>query len=121
VVVKESEYNDVSMACDRYDKCGAPVCPLVCDDTFWYPNEEVCGWKGAPDFVERQRKIRRGTALKGRVFTRAMLNHERFTAEGAEGIEPDQTPEEIRRAEQRWLEERQGISKEEGEGGREEA
>jgi hypothetical protein len=68
-----------------------------------------------------EQKKRRGTALKGRIFTRAMLNHEGVTAEGAEGIEPDQTPEEIRRAEQRWLEERQGISKEEGEGGRDEA
>ncbi|MFO8009832.1 MAG: hypothetical protein R6U89_03360 [Dehalococcoidia bacterium] len=47
--------------CRYYNDCDAPLCPqdINLEQCLWFPREQVCRLRNAPDWVKKQRKISR--------------------------------------------------------------
>ena len=91
--------------CPNAEKCSAPLCPLDHPERYnWFPDEEICHKRDAPGWVRRQKAIVKAKALPDKYFTVAMLQAISQVRRGIEGVNPDQTLEEARKEEQRWIE-----------------
>jgi len=82
--------------CPKFDKCGAPLCPLDPEslkDGIWYPDEEICKRKNTPAWVRAQRKIAKKTQDTDKYFNYAMLSRNCQIRKGISGIDPDKAEE----------------------------
>jgi len=94
--------------CPNFDTCSAPLCPLdenSIKNEIWYPDEEVCHKRDAPDWVKKQKAIAKVKAPSDKFFTVVMLRALRQIRRGISGFSPDQTLQEAEAAEKRWIEE----------------
>jgi hypothetical protein len=90
--------------CRYFDSCSVPLCPkddgaAVC---VWFLDEEMCRCSGVPEWVKRQRRMRRRTAA-GFCFTLAMLAHECRISKNMKGIEPNGIDTERAADEKAWF------------------
>jgi len=98
-------------------ECNAPLCPRdphvdICP---WFPDEDVCHKHRAPDWVKRQRKIKKKCPPEhyGSYFTPRMLKQPcRLTKSATKGLNPDSKLSHEEQ-EYRWLKNHPPITKEE--------
>ena len=97
--------------CPNFNSCDSPLCFL--DETsvrngIWYPGEEVCRRRDAPDWVRKQKAIVKTKAPKDKYFTVAMLRAIKQVRKGIGGVSPDQPLEQAEEAERKWIAEKKG-------------
>jgi len=83
--------------CPYFRKCSAPLCPLdpeSLEHGIWYPFEQVCRRRSAPEWVKVQKKIKRKTKNVNRYFTFEMLNRNCVISKGIVGLNPDSRDDE---------------------------
>jgi hypothetical protein len=102
--------------CKYFDGCSAPLCPNDEGNAncAWFPDEDMCRLADVPEWVRRQRKISKKTAMGG-YFTVAMLKHDCRIAKGMKGIDPDGTDKERAAWEAAWFAAHPAITEEERE------
>lgn len=96
-------------SCPKFEDCSAPLCPL--DETsisngIWYPDEEICKRRDFQnlDWVKKQKAIVKAKARNDRYFTPSMLLQAiKQVRKGIEGINPDQSIENAKQAEKKWI------------------
>jgi len=98
--------------CPRFEMgCSSPLCPLdenSINDGIWYPGEEICRRRDAPDWVKRQRAIVKAKAPSDKYFNIAMLRVLKQVRKGIGGVSPDQPLEQAEEAERKWIAEKKG-------------
>jgi hypothetical protein len=110
----------LSGKCKYFDGCSAPVCPrdTGAAHTAWFVGEPICRLRDVPEWVKRQRKIKRGTfaASAARLrnaktgarettgcFTLPMLERRCVIGKKMTGIDPVGTGAERKNSEKIWL------------------
>jgi len=86
----------MTIECDSFDECNAPICPKQKLDTSWFSNEDICTNKGhSKDLViKNQKKIKRASGGKDvGYFTIPMLNVNCVVKKGITGLDPDKDEE----------------------------
>ena len=82
--------------CRRFDSCSASLCPLDPEHLkigVFYPDEEICRLKKIPNWIRRQKKIKKKAKDIDKYFTYEMLKHNCVIGKGMKGLDPD-LPEE---------------------------
>jgi hypothetical protein len=97
--------------CRNYDRCSAPLCPNDAQslkDGLWYPDEEICVLRNAPDWVRRQRKIAKRTKGDYRIgfFCHRMLDRNIKVSAGIKGLDPEK---DLEPQLSRWLDAHPGM------------
>jgi hypothetical protein len=86
--------------CNSFDKCSAPICPLLDNaGMIWFPDESVCTMFSKA-WIKRQRKIQNKTKNLDTCYTFDMLNKSITIGRAIKGIDPDKDQNE---EEQKWL------------------
>jgi hypothetical protein len=93
--------------CPRFEGCNATLCPLADNlrHLIWYPDEDICTAKRFQTLpsVEKQKAIAKINAPNDRYFSVEMLGAVRQVRKGIEGISPDQSLEQAKKAERKWI------------------
>jgi len=93
--------------CEKFNSCEVSICPMDEQNgcSIWYPDEPICSLKKfqSVDWIKRQKAIAKTRIRVDRYFTREMLEVVNHTRKNVIGIDPDQSIEGSRRAEQRWV------------------
>jgi len=92
--------------------CDAPLCPIHPSvvNSIWYPDEEVCKRRNAPDWVKKQRRTVKAKSPPDRFFTIAMLEAVHQIRPGIEGLNPDVPIDQSAVREQNWISKRKPVS-----------
>lgn len=78
--------------CASFEKCEAPLCPLYeyNKESVWYPDEELCNKNGAkPDWVKKQRRIKKKVKDKDSHYTIEMLESIGRVTPQTRGLDPE--------------------------------
>ena len=87
--------------CRHYQNCDAPLCPqdVNVKQCIWFPGEPVCRLKTAPEWVAKQRQIKRLKNIdRERYFTVRILERIKEITPQTQGADPELTA-----AEKAWL------------------
>ncbi|MBD3328466.1 helix-turn-helix domain-containing protein [Candidatus Peregrinibacteria bacterium] len=92
--------------CAFFNECSAPLCPLdnrYLNNCYWFPDEEICRKKPAPQWVKRQRKIAKALnySFEKGYFTLKMLQRKCKVTKNFRGLNPDKG--ELKLQEENWL------------------
>jgi len=102
----------MSIECNSFEGCDAPVCPRQKLDTSWFSDEDICfNQQHSKDMViKNQKKIKKVTGGKNvGYFTIPMLNVNCVIGKGMLGLDPDKEEEPQLEA---WLRKHPTITKE---------
>jgi len=86
----------MSIECNSFEGCDAPVCPRQKLDTSWFSDEDIClNQQHSKDMViKNQKKIKKATGGKNvGYFTIPMLNVNCVVKKGILGLDPDKEEE----------------------------
>jgi len=81
-----------SIKCRHGEECAAPLCPKDIDfaKQIWFPHEPICRLRHAPEWVQRQRQIKKLPGIDpGKYFTFRMLKAINEVKKGLQGANPD--------------------------------
>lgn len=98
--------NSKASYCSHFESCSAPLCPLKeSQEYFWYPDEEVCTkWEfSESDWTKNQKKIAKKVRNRDFYFTQKMLERNCIITVATEGLDPDKSNPDDKRAINEWL------------------
>ncbi len=79
--------------CPSFEGCSAPLCPMDTDSlpyAVFYPDEDICNKNGIkPDWVKKQRKIKKKARDRETYYTIEMLNSIKSVTSAVRGLDAD--------------------------------
>ena len=97
--------------CSHYNKCNAPLCPLMEESLkgIWYPDEEICKKVPWNQMQKTQHKIQKRARDRDTYYTYEMLNRNIVVKAGITGISPDSNTQRQQRID--WLKKHNVVSR----------